>query len=347
MKYWLLITMLLNTFGCSSMSTVDARHAATDTVDTLENSSRLPPANTNENIDIVTQSSIAISSLQQHKWQHGSQDCNHNTDSVLEVFKYDQRSYILRENKCLNFEAPFMYVLIGDTKVLVLDTGTIDNPQQLPLYNAVNKLILTQQNLDGLTRDILVMHTHSHSDHYGGDSQFIDKPNVTLVKPNSEVIKTFFNFNDWPNGTTSIDLGNRQIQIIPTPGHQQDALTIYDEHTKWLLTGDTLYPGYIYLKDWSEYKQSIARLVTFAKHNQISAILGAHIEMQNKAGEFYPIGSTYQPNEASLVLTLAQLQKLNQQLNQQPNILIFNQFIIAPMNTFQKTLSTIGDWVSQ
>ena len=59
--------------------------------------------------------------------------------------------------------------------------------------------------------------------------------------------------------------------------------------TKWLLTGDTFYPGYLYVKDWNEYKNSIARLVSFSNTHEIDAILGAHVEMKNKAGEYYEL----------------------------------------------------------
>src|SRR5450432_1109425 len=58
---------------------------------------------------------------------HGSQDCrNHaNSDPAIFKFKYDADTFILRENKCLNFEANFLYVLFGHDKVLLQDTGSI------------------------------------------------------------------------------------------------------------------------------------------------------------------------------------------------------------------------------
>ncbi len=72
-----------------------------------------------------------IETLRDKKWIHGSADCKTSEDPAIEVFRYDQSSYILRQNKCLSFEAPFIYVLVGDEKVLVLDTGATKNALDL------------------------------------------------------------------------------------------------------------------------------------------------------------------------------------------------------------------------
>lgn len=288
--------------------------------------------------------------LQQKKWIHGSVDCKSNTDPALEVFRYDQSSYILRQNKCLSFEAPFIYVLFGNEKILILDTGATEGELDFPLYETVRLLVEKQSQQDGNSeRELLVMHSHNHSDHYAGDSQFEGKSNVTLVKPNKEAMVQFLSSSKWPSGEVNVELGGRKITIIPTPGHQEEAISVYDPHTKWLLTGDTFYPGYIYVKDWDDYKKSIARLVSFSNAHEVSAVLGAHIEMTDKAGEYYPIGTIYQPNEASLVLLPENLAALNSELKKyyQPENIALNEFIVEPMGAFQKVISNIVRWIIQ
>ena len=284
------------------------------------------------------------------KWIHGSADCKSNADPTIEVFRYDQTSYILRQNKCHSFEAPFIYVLLGDEKVLVLDTGAIESPVEFPLYETVQSLINEHLVQDSkIDKELLVIHSHSHSDHYAGDSQFEGKPNVTLVEPTYAAVTRFFAFSDWPNGEASLDVGGRKLTIIPTPGHQEEAISVYDPQTKWLLTGDTFYPGYIYIKNWDEYKKSIARLVSFSDAHEISAVLGAHIEMSDRAGEHYPIGTTYQPNEASLTLRVENLVALNSALEDSDRAkkIVSNKFVVVPMNAFQKTISNIARWIIQ
>jgi glyoxylase-like metal-dependent hydrolase (beta-lactamase superfamily II) len=170
-----------------------------------------------------------------------------------------------------------------------------------------------------------------------------------LVEPNTTAVTNFFAFNKSPAHNMTIDLGGRKITVIKTPGHQEDAITVYDSQTKWLLTGDTFYPGLVYVKNWDDYKNSIERMVLFSNEHEVSAVLGAHIEMTKNAGEYYPIGTVYQPNETSLVLSIEHLKALDAALkkSEQPNKIVFDEFIIEPMNGFQKTLSNIGQWFSQ
>ena len=326
MRNVLVMGLFLACTGCSSEKTVDARVSFND------------------------HSKNLASALHQKKWIHGSSDCQSNTDPAIEVFRYDQSSYVLRQNKCASFEAPFIYVLFGHEKVLVLDTGATESALDFPLYKTVQSLIKEQSQQGGKTeRKLLVIHSHSHSDHYTGDSQFEGKLNVTLVKPNSAAMSQFFTFSTWPDDEAHIELGGRKLTIIPTPGHQEEAISIYDPQTKWLLTGDTFYPGYIYVKNWNDYKKSIARLVSFSNTHEVSAVLGAHIEMTNKAGEYYPIGTIYQPNEAPLALNPENLAALNSEFKKsdKPQKIIFNEFIVAPMGTFQKILSNVARWFIQ
>ena len=300
--------------------------------------------------DPQIQSANAASGLYEKKWNHGSPDCNSNRDPAIEVFGFDQSSYILRQNKCQSFEAPFIYVLIGKETVLILDTGAPETAENFPLYETVQKLVEEQSGeVNESPRKLMVIHSHSHRDHYSGDSQFAGKPNVTIVEPNYGSIIQSLQFENWPDDMPSIQLGDREIIIIATPGHQEEAISIYDSQTNWLLTGDTFYPGYIYIKDWSDYKQSITRLVIFSETHTISALLGGHIEMTREPGKYYPIGSTYQPNEAPLPLSLNSLLSLHAALKRTDKAQEIKEsdLIVVPMNIFQKTLSNIARWVSQ
>ena len=289
-----------------------------------------------------------ILSLQQKKWAHGSPDCKLNTDPSIEIFQYDKSSYVLRQNKCTNYEAPFIYVLFGSDKILILDTGATESAVDFPLYDTVQNLIL-DQSIEGEIdeRELLVIHSHSHGDHYAGDLQFKDKPNVVVIEPNSAGIEAFFSFSNQEQ--VEIDLGGRKITAIYSPGHQEEAISIYDSQTQWLLTGDTFYPGYVYVKDWDNYKKSIKRLASFIEENGVSAILGAHIEMTSKAGEYYPIGSTYQADEASLVLMPKDLSELNLQLQKQneSEIINLNGLIVEEMGLLSRTISHIARWILQ
>ena len=284
--------------------------------------------------------------LDKNSWIHGAIDCAVNEDAAIDVYSHDETTFILRQNKCLSFEAPFIYVLVGASKVLVLDTGATQSSADFPLFQTIQSAI-GEETL--ATRQILVVHSHSHSDHFKGDLQFEGKPNAIVVNPSGNDVRNFFGFKEWPADPVSLELGGRTLTVIPTPGHQEEALTIYDPQTKWLLTGDTVYPGYIYVKDWKDYKKSVARLVSFSGSHEVSAILGAHIEMTREPGEYYAIGTTFQPNEAALDLELEDLLKLHTRLQESDaeQELLFDKFIVAPMSWLQKSISNIARWVTQ
>lgn len=305
-------------------------------------------ANRSEGVSFDSEPAAQTIALLEKKWIHGSANCKLNEDPQIDVFQYDPTSYVLRQNKCHSFEAPFVYVLIGQYKILVLDTGAIRSSADSPLYETVLSLVNSNPDSDiSIEKEIVVIHSHSHNDHQAGDAQFEGKPGVTLVKASYSEMIEFMGFVDWPNGLSSFELGGRKLTIVPTPGHQEEAISIYDPQTNWLLTGDTLYPGKIYVKNWGHYRQSIARLVRFSETHTISALLGAHIEMSNNPGELYPIGTTFQPNEAPLVLDVSHLKAIDAVLGRSTKAheILSSKIVVVPMNVFQKTLSSVAKWL--
>ena len=282
-----------------------------------------------------------VVALSQVKWIHGSPDCSKGIDPPIQVFQQDKSTWVLRQNKCLSFEAPFMYLLLGDDRALLLDTGATDNPESFPLYTTVRSLIGE--------RPLLVLHSHSHGDHCRGDEQFTAQAGVELVAPNTAGLRAFLDAADRTGNDRNIELGGRKVFVLETPGHQEESITLYDSQTRWLLTGDTVYPGLIYVKDWEAYRESISRLARFARNHEVVAVLGAHIEMTDRAGEYYPIGTVYQPHEAPLPLSPKALQTLDTALAKADGkeTVQLDELVIQPMNAMQRTLSNVARFFTQ
>lgn len=287
-----------------------------------------------------------VEKINRHTWIHGSEDCATNTDPAIETFRYDESSYILRQNKCLDSEAPFIYVLFGEHTVFVQDTGATEDAGQFPLYETLQRLIDSRkQATPGRELKLLVTHSHGHRDHTAGDSQFRGKPGVTLVEPGAPSIQKYFGFTDWPNGTATVDLGRRKLTVFPLPGHKEDSIAVYDPHTRWLLSGDTFYPGRLYIGEWDSYRASIARLVDFSKTHRISALMGTHIEMSRTPGQDYPMGSSYQPEEAGLALLPEDLLLLDATLSEignEPEKRVMDKFIVRPVSKIEKILTWVA-----
>jgi hydroxyacylglutathione hydrolase len=150
-----------------------------------------------------------------------------------------------------------------------------------------------------------VAHSHSHSDHVAGDGQLTDRPDTTVVGADLAAVTGFLGLPGWPRGTAQVDLGDRVVDVIPSPGHDEPAVTWYDRATMLLLTGDTLYPGRLYVFDWPAFTATVDRLLAFAEDHPVAHLLGAHIEMTRSPGVDYVIRTTYQPEEPPLELSLA------------------------------------------
>ncbi|MES2683077.1 MAG: MBL fold metallo-hydrolase [Pseudomonadota bacterium] len=274
------------------------------------------------------------------RWIHGAADCKNNQDPAIEVFEVDAATYVLRQNKCTHFEAPFTYVFFGQHTVFVQDTGATADAGRYPLYDTLQGLI---QKRGDSALQILVSHSHSHGDHTAADSQFRGKPGVVLIEPRAEAVQAHFGFTAWPQGEAQIDLGERRLTVILTPGHQDEAIAVHDAHTGWLLTGDTLYPGRIFVKNWSEYRASIQRLLAFSTGHPVSAVLGSHIEM-SRAGQLYPLGSQFQPDEASLVLTVSHLAELHTSLlkaGDSPKPVLLPWASVTPVGMLQRVVGGV------
>ena len=153
---------------------------------------------------VTTDPAIASGSVVDKVRNHGAPDCARSEDPAVEVYRHDADTYILRQSKCVHFEAPFIYVLFGEHTALVLDTGATADATRFPLYETVRGLVAQrQQQKIGL----LVAHSHSHEDHREGDAQFQDKPGVTVVAPNAKAVRAHFGFWSWPEGSANVDLG--------------------------------------------------------------------------------------------------------------------------------------------
>ncbi len=257
-------------------------------------------------------------------WMHGSQNCAQNTDPEVQVHAYNASTHIIRQNKCDTFEAPFIYVLAGTERALVLDSGaTSSTTLRTTVRGLIGSLPLT------------VAHSHGHGDHVAGDGTFSGQPNTTVVGTSVAAVQAAFGIATWPTDVGSIDLGDRVIDVLGVPGHQTSHIALYDRQTGLLLTGDSLYPGFLFIPDWSTYRASMSRLAAFAAAHPIAHVLGAHVEMTSTPGQAYPYGTTFQPAEHVLQLTAANVAELDAALAAAgptpPNTdIVKTDFIIAP-----------------
>lgn len=244
------------------------------------------------------------------RWIHGSPSRKQRSDPPWQVHHYSNDTVIMRQSKDLTYEGPFVFLLFGDQRALLLDTGAVKDDLLRRMVDGLMAGWLAEHPLSESPRtdyQLVVAHTHSHGDHIAGDASFGDRPHTTLVGAAAADVSAFFGFSDWPRDVVHFDLGQRRLELIGIPGHHDASIALYDERTGLLFTGDTVYPGRIYVDDFPAFVDSLNRLVEFADAREVTHVLGCHIEMTTTPGRDYQLGCRYQPDEPSLQMTVAQL----------------------------------------
>jgi glyoxylase-like metal-dependent hydrolase (beta-lactamase superfamily II) len=243
------------------------------------------------------------------RWTPEDPDCSRAPHFL--VHEYNPEFVIIRQSGCTNFEKPFLYLLFGSKQALLIDTGATGV--------RISDVIEEQMRRHGDRKKsaplpLLVVHSHGHGDHTAGDDELRRRPATTVVEARPEALSAFFGLDNWPQKPGEYDLGGRVIDVIPIPGHEPASIALYDRRTGNLLTGDSLYPGRLYVRDAPAFVASVERLVQFTANRNVVHVLGAHIENSRTPYVDYPQGTRYQPDEHVLELGRAHLLELQDAL---------------------------------
>lgn len=244
------------------------------------------------------------------RWIHGSLCAATNRDPRIQVVMYNEDTYLLRENIAIHHDAPFTYLLMGNAGALLIDTGATPEAEYYPLRKTVDAILKRWSDIRGkpdlpLT---IVLTSPEYLSENQGYQQFAGRPNTKLVPLDLAKMKEFYGLSaNWPEGPGAIDLGGRQVTVIPTPGAHKDGVTFYDHYDGILFTGHLLFPGRIMISNDGDYVASLTRLKTFAAAHPVRWILGSQIDMKFLPGVEYMRLIRYKPDEHLLQLPPAAL----------------------------------------
>ena len=214
------------------------------------------------------------------------------SDPWFEVYKPAAGVFAIYEPH--QSEEVISYLIVGEKRALLFDTGM-----------GISDIKKITSELTKLP--IIVLNSHTHDDHVGGNWQFtnIYGMDTEFTRKNAlgsredaqaevapgEICGTLpagfdpktYSTRPWKitalmHDGDKFDLGGRAIEVIATPGHTPDAITLFDRTNGLLFTGDTYYPAPIWLfrpeTDLEAYSASIRRLAALAP--QVKLVLGAH-----------------------------------------------------------------------
>lgn len=189
----------------------------------------------------------------------------HNTWFI--VYKLPNDVYAIFEP--YHFQEVISYLIIGNEKALLFDTGSGISD----ISSVVGHLC---------DKEVLAINSHAHFDHVGCNHRFPEvmiyddagaierlrrgysceelKPHAKRELFNTEqasefefdinnLLKDYFIPPSKPKAITdgyTIDLGNRRIKVIHTPGHSPESIMLHDLDNNLLFTGDSYYPAPLY-----------------------------------------------------------------------------------------------------
>lgn len=258
-------------------------------------------------------------------WIHGSVSAKANTDVRIQVHRYNEHTYILRQNPAIHWEAPFMYLLMGNERAVLLDTGATEEEEFFPLRETVDKVLRRWSSAQNVEMpELLVMPLGSDQSQTAALAQFANKPYTTVIAPGSGERASLVT-------QQQLDLGGRVLSVIPTPGLDASSITLYDPWSDLLLTGNAFYPGRLVIRDFQAYRNSLNSLVQLMYEESVSYVFGGRIEMTNRPGLDHRLRSNYRPGEHSLQLEPQLLETALQAvnlINGETDIRILDDFIL-------------------
>lgn len=207
-------------------------------------------------------------------------------DDWFDVIELPRDVYAIAEPG--HWQHVISYLIIGAKKSVLFDTGMGVSD----ISAVVRKLTDTE---------IIVVNSHAHFDHIGDDWRFpeiyifADEHAVEVLKqghrhdmllfdsdPDKFLKRPPFGFDPQNYKIEpvagdkiqqladhdKIDLGNRTLEVLHTPGHTNDSLVLFDRENRTLFTGDTFYPSSLFAfmdgesgqSDLSIYEKTMQKL---------------------------------------------------------------------------------------
>ena len=180
------------------------------------------------------------------------------------VEQISPRVWLVVEDDRFN-EHPFLYVIIGESRIVLIDTGVGTNGTGS--YAKWLRQWLAEANPHITQRPLLVVNTHCHFDHVGGNAGLAPLAEAicasghdcgftkALLDPQRDASLASevgcqelqpYDVTRWLADGENIPLADADesdvLSVLHTPGHTPDSLMLWLERERILFTGDTIYP---------------------------------------------------------------------------------------------------------
>jgi glyoxylase-like metal-dependent hydrolase (beta-lactamase superfamily II) len=203
-------------------------------------------------------------------------------DDYFTVQALDERTFAIGEPRY--HQQNYSYLIVGAERAVLFDAG----PGQRDIRPVAQSLT---------DRPITFIPSHFHYDHVGNEITFddvavVDLPYLRARARDSRLQLSFAEHlgvaerieaptllvDEWLAPGSRISLGNRALQVLYTPGHTEDSISLVDLESDDLFTGDFIYPGPLFAflpnSGMGDYLQGADTVLGAVRAN--ARIFGAH-----------------------------------------------------------------------
>lgn len=144
------------------------------------------------------------------------------------------------------------YLILGDDRAILFDAGS-----------GLKSILPVAESLTD--KPITFVPSHFHYDHLGDGLPFeriavVDLPHISNRVVDGQLTLQWhehlgamegyatptFEVSEWLQPGGEIQLGNRTLTVVFTPGHTNDSISLYDSDADFLFSGDFIYQGDIF-----------------------------------------------------------------------------------------------------
>lgn len=168
-------------------------------------------------------------------------------DDYFVVQELDARTFALGEPRY--HQQNWSYLLVGDERAVLFDAG--------PGVRDIRPVVASLTE-----KPVTFVPSHFHFDHTGNEVTFehvavVDLPYLRERAPDGALalapdehlgsVEGFaaptLEVDEWLAPGAELDLGGRVLEVLYTPGHTEDSISLLDRASGQLFSGDFLYPG--------------------------------------------------------------------------------------------------------
>jgi glyoxylase-like metal-dependent hydrolase (beta-lactamase superfamily II) len=243
-------------------------------------------------------------------------------DDWFKVYRIAPGVFAISEPR--HYEQVTSFLVVGEKRAVLFDSGL-----------GIGRISDVVGKLTALP--VTVLNSHTHFDHVGGNREFSDVRNLdepfSRANARGDVGKALRDYAKdtlagdrvcgplpagvagrsyamptWQSSGTvedgeRLDLGGRTLEVLRTPGHTPDSMSLLDAANGLLFTGDTYYAGEVFLwapeTDVASYEASIERLVGLEP--RLKLLLPAHGPPVAEPGQLLELQKALRDIEAGTV----------------------------------------------